>query len=191
MLPEIRSVVRGLRRRPAAAGRRAGRRRARRPAGGAVRADLLRARRGEVHLRHGQLPADEHRAPSRSQSTNGLLTTVGYQIGDEPPVYALEGSIAVTGALVQWLRDNLGLIGTAPEIETLAAHRRRQRRLLLRARPSPGCSRRTGAATRAASSPASPATSPRRTSPAPCSRPPRWQTREVVDAMNARRRRST
>ncbi|MFV2179697.1 glycerol kinase GlpK [Actinomadura sp. LOL_016] len=54
------------------------------------------------------------------RSENGLLTTVGYKIGDEPAVYALEGSIAITGALVQWFRDGLGLIGTAPEIETLA-----------------------------------------------------------------------
>jgi glycerol kinase len=54
------------------------------------------------------------------QSNSGLLTTMGYQLGDEPPTYALEGSIAVTGALVQWFRDNLGLIGSAPEIETLA-----------------------------------------------------------------------
>jgi glycerol kinase len=53
-------------------------------------------------------------------SANGLLTTVGYKIGDSPATYALEGSIAVTGALVQWLRDNLELIGSAPEIETLA-----------------------------------------------------------------------
>jgi glycerol kinase len=53
-------------------------------------------------------------------SVNGLLTTVGYKIGDEPATYALEGSIAVTGALVQWFRDKLGLIGSAPEIETLA-----------------------------------------------------------------------
>ncbi|WP_116244830.1 glycerol kinase GlpK [Nocardiopsis sp. FIRDI 009] len=53
-------------------------------------------------------------------SNNGLLTTLGYKLGDEPAVYALEGSIAVTGSLVQWLRDNLGLISTAPEIETLA-----------------------------------------------------------------------
>jgi glycerol kinase len=54
------------------------------------------------------------------QSKNGLLTTVGYQIGAQPAVYALEGSIAVTGALVQWLRDNLGLIDSAAQIETLA-----------------------------------------------------------------------
>jgi glycerol kinase len=54
------------------------------------------------------------------RSSHGLLTTVGYRIGDEPAVYALEGSIAVTGSLVQWFRDSLGLIQTAPEIETLA-----------------------------------------------------------------------
>jgi glycerol kinase len=55
-----------------------------------------------------------------ARSMNGLLTTVGYKIGDEPATYALEGSIAVTGALVQWFRDKVGLIGSAPEIETLA-----------------------------------------------------------------------
>jgi glycerol kinase len=49
------------------------------------------------------------------------LTTVGYRVGQAPAVYALEGSIAVAGSLVQWLRDNLGLIKTAPEIEALAA----------------------------------------------------------------------
>ena len=55
------------------------------------------------------------------QSRHGLLTTLCYQIGDQAPVYALEGSIAVTGSLVQWLRDNLGLISTAAEVEQLAA----------------------------------------------------------------------
>ena len=54
-------------------------------------------------------------------SRHGLLTTVGYRIGKEKPVYALEGSIAVTGSLVQWLRDQLGIISTAAEIETLAS----------------------------------------------------------------------
>ena len=53
-------------------------------------------------------------------SYSGLLTTVGYQIGDQKPVYALEGSIAVTGSLVQWMRDQMGLINSAAEIETLA-----------------------------------------------------------------------
>ncbi len=54
-------------------------------------------------------------------SDNGLLTTVCYKIGDQPTVYALEGSIAVTGSLIQWLRDNLQMIDSAPEIEELAA----------------------------------------------------------------------
>lgn len=54
-------------------------------------------------------------------STAGLLTTLGYKIGDQSPVYALEGSVAITGALVQWLRDNLGLIPASAEVEQLAA----------------------------------------------------------------------
>ncbi|MGB8644358.1 MAG: glycerol kinase GlpK [Anaerolineae bacterium] len=54
------------------------------------------------------------------QSKNGLLTTLGYKIGDQPAVYCLEGSIAITGALVQWLRDNLGLIQKSSDIEGLA-----------------------------------------------------------------------
>ena len=53
-------------------------------------------------------------------STNGLLTTVGYKLGDQPVHYALEGSIAVTGSLIQWLRDNVGLISSAAEVEELA-----------------------------------------------------------------------
>lgn len=53
-------------------------------------------------------------------SSSGLLTTVAYRFGTEPPAYALEGSIAIAGALVQWLRDNLGLIGSSAEVEALA-----------------------------------------------------------------------
>lgn len=53
-------------------------------------------------------------------SRSGLVTTVAYQMGSSPPVYALEGSIAIAGALVQWLRDNLGLIASASEVEPLA-----------------------------------------------------------------------
>ncbi len=53
-------------------------------------------------------------------SKSGLLTTVNYKLGEEPAVYALEGAIAVTGAAVQWLRDNLGLIKTSREVEELA-----------------------------------------------------------------------
>ncbi len=54
-------------------------------------------------------------------SENGLITTVLYKIGEEDTVFALEGSIAVTGSLIQWLRDNLKLIESATEIEALAA----------------------------------------------------------------------
>jgi glycerol kinase len=53
-------------------------------------------------------------------SKNGLLTTLGYKIGDAPAVYALEGSIAIAGALVQWLRDNLGIIEKSQDVEALA-----------------------------------------------------------------------
>jgi glycerol kinase len=53
-------------------------------------------------------------------STKGLLTTLAYQLGDAKPCYALEGSIAIAGALVQWLRDNLGVIKESREIEALA-----------------------------------------------------------------------
>jgi glycerol kinase len=54
------------------------------------------------------------------QSKAGLLTTLGYKIGDKKAVYALEGSIAITGALIQWLRDNLGLIQQSSDVESLA-----------------------------------------------------------------------
>ena len=63
------------------------------------------------------LNTGETPVPSRS----GLLTTLGYKIGKKPAVYALEGSIAMTGALVQWLRDNLGMIRKSAEVEELAA----------------------------------------------------------------------
>jgi len=53
-------------------------------------------------------------------SKHGLITTVAYKLGEEPPHYALEGSIAISGALVQWLRDNLGIIQNSRDIETLA-----------------------------------------------------------------------
>ena len=62
------------------------------------------------------LNTGEKPVPSKS----GLLTTMGYKIGDAPAVYALEGSIAITGALIQWLRDNLGLIQSSVEVEALA-----------------------------------------------------------------------
>ncbi len=54
-------------------------------------------------------------------SENGLLTTLGHRLGSEAPVYCVEGSIAVTGALVQWFHDQLGIIRGAEEVEPLAA----------------------------------------------------------------------
>ena len=54
------------------------------------------------------------------QSQSGMLTTVAYKLGNEATVYGLEGSVAVCGSLIQWLRDNLGIIATAPEVESLA-----------------------------------------------------------------------
>ena len=79
----------------------------------------------------------------------GLITTVAYKLGEQPAHYALEGSIAITGALVQWLRDNLGLIQQSADIETLA------RRLTTTAafisfRHSPVCTLLIGRTTRAA-----------------------------------------
>ena len=65
------------------------------------------------------LHADEHREKA-VLSNFGLLTTLAYKFGTKPACYALEGSIAITGALVQWLRDNLGLIEKSSDIETLA-----------------------------------------------------------------------
>ncbi|MGN6598557.1 MAG: glycerol kinase GlpK [Actinomycetes bacterium] len=61
-----------------------------------------------------------HTGSERVQSTHGMLTTVAYQLPGAPAQFALEGSIAVAGSLVQWFRDSLGMIRTAPEIETLA-----------------------------------------------------------------------
>ena len=63
----------------------------------------------------------QNTGPEICRSEHGLLTTVCYQLGDEPAAYALEGSIAVTGSAIQWLRDQLGLISDALEVETLAA----------------------------------------------------------------------
>ena len=80
-------------------------------------------------------------------SENGLLTTVCYKIGDNKPIYALEGSIAVTGSLVQWVRDNLGLIKDAPEIEELAKRASTTTVARTSCRRSRVCSRRTGGRT--------------------------------------------
>ena len=122
MLPEIRSSsevygeVQVGRRAPG----RADRRHPRRPAGRDLRAGRLD--QGEAKNTYGTgnfllLNTGEEAVHSK----NGLLTTVGYKIGDAKPIYCLEGSIAITGALVQWLRDNLKMIKAAPEVEDLAS----------------------------------------------------------------------
>ena len=154
MLPEIRSSseVYGPDREPGVAGRRADRRHPRRPAGRHVRAGLPVRRGSQEHLRHRQLHAAQHRH-EKVQSKNGLLTTVCYKIGDQQPVYALEGSIAVirvAGAVAAGQpRADLHRSGDRGPGED----RRRQRRRLLRPgvlRPvraalalrRPGCHRR-------------------------------------------------
>ena len=179
-------VLRGLRR------RRAGRRSTacRSPAilgdqqAALVRAGLLRA--GEA--KNTTAPAASccsTPAPRPCRPSSGLLTTVAYKLGDEPRVYALEGSIAVTGALVQWLRDNLGMIKAAPEVEELARDRRGQRRRVLRAGVLGPV--RAALASRRARRDRRPdrATSTRATSPARRSRRRPTRRREVLEAMDA------
>ena len=149
---------------------RAGRRRPRRPAGRALRPDLLRRRRGQEHLRHRQLPAAQHRHRGRCRSKNGLLTTVGYQIGDDAAglrAGGLDRRHRVAGAVAaRQPRDDQGRAG-----DRGAGHdRREQRRRLLRAGVL-GPVRPVLAQRRARRrSSGSPATSTRATSPAPRSR---------------------
>ena len=95
------------------------RRHPRRPAGGAVRPDVLRR---AATRRTPTAPAASCSSTPATEvvRTEKLLTTVGYKLGDGEPTYVLEGSIAVTGALIQWLRDRLKIIDSAPEVEALA-----------------------------------------------------------------------
>ena len=90
----------------------------RRSACRAVRTDVHPARHGQEYLRHRLLHADEHRRAA-DRSRNNLLTTIAWQIGGQVN-YALEGSIFIGGAVVQWLRDGLGIIKSASEVEALA-----------------------------------------------------------------------
>ena len=97
----------------------AGRGGRRRPAGGALRPGLPPPGDGEEHLRHRQLRPPQHRRRAAAPP-DGLLATVAWGLGEEV-TYALEASIFVTGAAVQWLRDGLGIIDEAGETEALAA----------------------------------------------------------------------
>ena len=81
---------------------------------------------------------------------HGLITTVAGQFGDAPACYALEGSIAITGALVQWLRDNLGIIRRSRPMSRRWRRRCRTMATCISCRRSPGCMRRIGAAMRGA-----------------------------------------
>ena len=117
-----------------------------RPAGRDLRPGLLPAGHDQEHLRHRLLRAPEHRC-SPVASRNRLLTTVAWRLGGKT-TYALEGSIFVAGAAVQWLRDGLKLIASAAESETLAA-RIDEPAASTWCRRSPGWARRTGIRTHA------------------------------------------
>ena len=95
------------------------RRHRRRPAGRPLRPNLLLARAGQEHLRHRLLHAHERRQRSRRIEAQ-LLTTVAWKLGGKTE-YALEGSVFIGGAVVQWLRDGLGIVKSAADIEKLAA----------------------------------------------------------------------
>ena len=108
--------------------------RGRRPAGGDLRPGLLRAGRGQGHAGDGRFLLVNTGEPS-SAPANGLLSTIAWRLGpDAPIVHALEGSVFVTGAAVQWLRDGLGLFASSAEVEAARRLGRRQRRGRRRAR---------------------------------------------------------
>ena len=138
-----------------------------------------------MHLRHRQLPAAEHRPEPGALARTACSRRSRYQIDEEPAAYALEGSIAVAGSLVQWLRDNLGLIRTAAEIETLARDASTTTAAATSCRRSPGCSPRTGEPDARGVIVGLTGTSPRAHLARAVLEATAWQTREVVDAMNA------
>src|SRR5215475_3421639 len=80
---------------------------------------MFSSRRGEEHLRHRLLLVDEYRRAAGTVELR-LAYDAGVQLGGAPAHYALEGSVAIAGALVQWLRDNLGIITKSPDVEALA-----------------------------------------------------------------------
>ena len=108
-------------RRPASACalRRADRGHRRRSAGRALRPGVLRAGRGQEHLRHRMLSAAEHGADARRLRARAPRRRSAWR-SDGDPTYALEGSVFIAGAAIQWLRDGLGLIRSAAESEALA-----------------------------------------------------------------------
>ena len=91
----------------------------RRSAGSAFRPNVHQARHGKKYLWYGLFYAYEHWGPSPVLSKNNLLTTIAWKIGDTT-TYALEGGVFIGGAVVQWLRDGLGIIKNSAEVEKLA-----------------------------------------------------------------------
>ena len=140
----------------------------------------------EEHLRHRLLPADEHRRRGAALEER-LLTTVAWGIGGRVE-YALEGSVFIAGAAVQWLRDGLGLITTPPR-----ARRWRARcptpAASTSCRRSPGSARRTGTSARAARSSASRAARRRAHLVRAALEAIAYQTRDVVECMRSGRGR--
>ena len=100
-----------------------------RSAGRSLRTDLLRAGRGEKHIRNRLLPPDEHRERNRYSPINGLVTTIAWGL-DGKVNYALEGSIFVAGASIQWLRDEMRLIDSAEDSDYMARKGKGHQRLL-------------------------------------------------------------
>ena len=87
-----------------------------------------------MYLRDGRVPPGPHRRPDRAVA-RGLITTLAATLGARPPQYALEGSVFVAGAAVQWFRDGLKAIGASPEINPLSLECRPGDGRRLRARP--------------------------------------------------------
>ena len=119
-------------------------RRGGRPAGGDRRPGLLSARHDEVDLRHGLLRAAQHRRPRPVASKNRLLTTHRLPAEGHAQTYALEGSIFIAGAAVQWLRDGLGHHRAAPGQLGPRRRRRTPSRRSISCRPSPAWARPIG-----------------------------------------------
>ena len=117
------------------------------------------------------------------RSQNNLLTTVALAARRRDRRTRWKGSVFIGRAVVQWLRDGLGIIQQSGDVEALAPHGRRTPAASISCPPSPGWARRTGTRTPAARSSASPAAPPRRTSPAPRSRASPSRSRDLLEAM--------
>ena len=133
MLPSIEPSSRRLRRGQGHARRHPGRRRPGRPAGRDLRPGRLRRRRGEEHVRHRVLHAAEHGHRAGPLEERGCSPPWDGSSATSPRCTAWRASIAITGALVQWLRDNLGIISTLPGDRGARRDGRGQRRHVLRA----------------------------------------------------------